>query len=114
MSLTNDYWSTMLILYAFAALFFGVSYISFKLGEKIIANATMTVGLFLNPLGYDFVVFSVNKLTNDYWVTMLIMYVMASLFFIGFMFCYHINPISIIKKQYYNINKNFNKNGQNI
>lgn len=96
MSLTNDYWSTMLILYVFSALFFGVSFISFKLGEKIIANATMTVGLFLNPLGYDFVVFGINKLTNDYWITMSIMYIMATLFFIGFMVFYKINPIKII------------------
>ncbi len=56
----------------------------------------MTVGLFLNPLGYDFVVFGINKLTNDYWITMSIMYIMATLFFIGFMVFYKINPIKII------------------
>jgi len=101
----------MHILYASAALFFGLSYISFKLGEKIIANATMTMGLFLNPFGYDLIVFFINEMTHSYWVTMFVMYSMTGLFFSGFMFFYKINPINVLKKQYYSIYKKVSKNG---
>lgn len=111
MSLTNDYWATMHILYASAALFFGVSYISFKLGEKILANATMTMGLFLNPFGYDLIVFFINEMTHSYWLTMSVMYLMSGLFFSGFMFFYKINPINVLKKQYLSIYKKISKNG---
>lgn len=111
MSLTNDYWTTMHILYASAALFFGVSYISFKLGKKILANATMTMGLFLNPFGYDLIVFFINEMTHSYWLTMSVMYLMSGLFFSGFMFFYKINPINVLKKQYLSIYKKISKNG---
>lgn len=98
MALTNDYWTTMHILYASAALFFGVSYISFKLDEKILANVTMTMGLFLNPFGYDLIVFFINEMTHSYWITMCLMYLMSGLFFSSFMFFYKINPINVLKK----------------
>jgi len=111
MSLTNDYWTTMHILYVSAALFFGLSYISFKLGKKILANITMTMALFLNPFGYDLIVFFINEMTHNYWVTMSVMYLMSGLFFSSFMFFYNINPINILKKQYLSIYKKINKNG---
>jgi len=91
--LTNDYWSTMYALYASAVLFFGFSYLAFKIGKKTIGNAFLTLGLFLNPLGYDVVVYGITLLTKDYWMTMSIMYMLAASFFGLFMYLYNINPI---------------------
>lgn len=94
--LTSDYWTTMQILYLFAALFFGLSYLSFKFKKIKIGNIALTLGLFLNPFGYDIVVYLLTLLTGDYWFTMCIMYMLALLFFSVFMVCYNINPIKKI------------------
>lgn len=91
--LTNDYWNTMYALYASAALFFGFSYLAFKVGKKAIGNTFLTLALFLNPLGYDLVVYLISMLTHDYWMTMSIMYMLAASFFGLFMYLYNINPI---------------------
>lgn len=91
--LTNDYWYTMYVLYAFAALFFGLSYLSFKAGKTTLGNWLVTIALFLNPFGYDWVVYGINCITHDYWMTMSFMYVLAGIFFAMFMYLYNINPI---------------------
>lgn len=91
--LTNDYWSTMYTLYASALLFFGFSYISFKAGQKSLGNLFITLAMFLNPLGYDVVVYAISTLTHDYWTTMYIMYGLAISFFGLFLYLYKINPI---------------------
>jgi len=91
--LTNDYWYTMYVLYAFAALFFGLSYLFFKTGKVVIGNWFITIALFLNPLGYDIVVYAINSITHDYWMTMSFMYVFTGIFFVMFMYLYNINPI---------------------
>lgn len=95
--LTNDYWSTMYALYASAALLFGFSYLSFKRGKKTLGNWLLTLALFLNPLGYDLVVYAISTLTHDYWMTMSIMYALAGVFFMLFMYLYNINPIKAFK-----------------
>ena len=56
-------------------------------------NLTLGMAMFLNPLGYDWVVYGVNYLTHDYWMTMSIMYTMAAFFFAVFMYLYNINPM---------------------
>lgn len=53
----------------------------------------MTMALFLNPFGYDLVVFWINSITKDYWMTMSIMYALAISFFGLFMYFYNINPM---------------------
>jgi hypothetical protein len=112
--LTNDYWSTMYVLYASAALFFGFSYLSFKIGKKAIGNLLLTLALFLNPLGYDIVVYGITQLTNDYWMTMSVMYMLAGSFFALFMYLYDINPIKAFsyhaKKTHNKLKKNKNEN----
>lgn len=95
--LTNDYWTTMYALYASAALFFGFCFLAFKAGRKTLGNASLTLALFLNPLGYDLVVYAISTLTNDYWMTMSIMYMLAASFFGLFMYLYNINPIKVFK-----------------
>jgi hypothetical protein len=103
--LTNDYWSTMYALYASAALFFGFSYLAFKIGKKALGNMLLTLGLFLNPLGYDIVVYGITLITHSYWATMKIMYLLTSTFFLLFLYLYKMNPIKLFVttlKQIYN------------
>jgi len=95
--LTNDYWSTMYVLYGLAFLALSLSYLFFKIGKRNVGNLLITLGLFLNPLGYDWVVYFVNQLTHDYWFTMAIMYFLATLFFGGFFYLSNINPYRIVK-----------------
>lgn len=118
--LTNDYWSTMYTLYSSAVLFFGFSYLAFKVGKKSIGNMFITLAMFLNPLGYDVVVYCISLLTHDYWMTMSIMYMLAASFFGMFLYLYNINPITAFK---YHATETHNKiktktkiknNGQNI
>jgi hypothetical protein len=63
-----------------------------KLGNTLIA-----IALFLNPLGYDIVVYAITLLTKSYWLTMSIMYMLAFAFFGLFMYFYNINPITAFK-----------------
>lgn len=93
--LTSDYWNTMFILYAFAALFFGASFLSFRKLKKHLGHIFLTIGLFLNPFGYDLVVYGINSLTHEYWLTMGIMYCLAITFFLLFAYLYKINPIKM-------------------
>lgn len=95
--LTTDYWTTMYALYASAALFFGFCFLAFKAGRKGLGNTFLTLALFLNPLGYDLVVYAISMLTHDYWMTMSIMYMLAASFFGLFMYLYNINPIKAFK-----------------
>lgn len=84
--LTNDYWNTMYVLYSLAFLSLSLSYLLFKIGKRKIGNLLITLALFLNPLGYDLVVYGIMGLTNSYWVTMTIMYGMTTLFFSMFLY----------------------------
>lgn len=78
----------------------------------------VTFALFINPFGYDWVVYGIMQLTHDYWTTMIIMYLMAGFFFGLSMYLYYINPLkfisSKIKKTCDNIKRKISKNGQNI
>ena len=113
--LTNDYWNTMFVLYGFAALLFGLSFLYFKQQKRRIGNFLLSLALFVNPLGYDLVVYWINSFTNDYWMTMSIMYALAGTFFIGFAYYYNINPIKAFaykaKKTHNNLKTKFSKNG---
>lgn len=95
--LTNDYWSTMYILYGLALLALSLSYLFFKIGKRLVGNFLITLGLFLNPLGYDWVVYGVNQLTQNYWLTMSIMYFLATLFFGLFVYLSGFKPYRVIK-----------------
>lgn len=95
--LTNDYWSTMYILYGLAFLSLSLSYFFFKSNKRTVGNILITIGLFLNPLGYDWVVYGINQLTNDYWLTMTIMYFLAMTFFGLFVYFSEIKLYRILK-----------------
>ena len=103
--LTKDYWNTMYVLYASALLLFGLSYLFFKLNKKVIGNIIVTLAMFVNPLGYDVVVYGMTRLTQDYWITMIIMYGLALTFYSLFIYLYEIKIVGTIKS-YINITKN--------
>jgi hypothetical protein len=95
--LTKDYWHTMYVLYGLAFLSLSLSYVFFNLNKRTVGNLLITLGLFLNPLGYDWVVYGVNQLTQDYWTTMSIMYFLATTFFGVFIYLSDIKIYEIIK-----------------
>jgi hypothetical protein len=95
--LTNDYWSTMYVLYSLAFLSFSLSYLFFKTGKRKIGNLLITLALFLNPLGYDLVVYGIMLLTKSYWLTMTIMYAMTTFFFGLFAYFENIQLIRHVK-----------------
>lgn len=95
--LTNDYWNTMYVLYGFAFLSLLLSYPFFRLGKRAIGNALITLALFLNPLGYDIVVYGIMLLTQSYWMTMSIMYAMAMFFFGLFVYLNDVNFLRTVK-----------------
>ena len=98
----------MYVLYALALLFFGLSYTAFKLSKKAIGNGLLTLAMFLNPFGYDLVVYEITLLTHDYWMTMSIMYMMAGIFFGCFLYLYRLNPITLVNNK---LKLKFKKNG---
>jgi uncharacterized protein HemY len=84
------------------------NYIWKAMGEKTRKNlgtACLVIASFLNPFGYDLLVYKLTQLTGDYWTTMHILYVFAALFFILFFILYKINPISNIKEKHKKITK---------
>ncbi len=109
MQLTNDYWSTMYILYGLAFVFFLLSHLFFRLKKRVLGNTFVTIALFLNPLGYDVVVYSITLLTKNYWMTMAIMYALAFVFFGFFMYLYKINPIKLIREKIIGLHEKFIK-----
>lgn len=109
--LTNDYWSTMYVLYILAFLSFLLSYPFYKLGKRTIANMLITVALFLNPFGYDIIVYGINILTNSYWMTMSIMYSLAISFFGMFIYFSDIDIILHAKNKHSKLKSKFKNNG---
>lgn len=113
--LTNDYWNTMYVLYAGAVLLFGLSFLFFKKNKKALGNILITAALFINPLGYDWLVYGISQLTNDYWITMSIMYTMAAFFFGASLYLYNVNPVKFVhgkvKTTSNNIKTKISKNG---
>ena len=62
------------------------------------ATLCLMLGMFFNPFGYDILVKLILDLTNSYWTTMGIFYLVAGLFF-GLSFYYSkINPLVVIKE----------------
>lgn len=96
----------MFVLYGFAVLLFGLSFLFFKKLKRKFGNLLLSAALFVNPLGYDLVVYWINSLTNDYWMSMSVMYAMTGMFFLAFMFLYNINPIKVFKYQSQKVREN--------
>jgi hypothetical protein len=110
-SLTKDYWSTMYVLYGLAFLSFSFAYAFFKLNKRKIGNYLITLALFLNPFGYDVVVYGILLLTKSYWFTMSIMYSLTILFFGLFIYFSDVNLLVHAKKAKTKIKNKIIKNG---
>jgi hypothetical protein len=67
-----------------------------EINRKKLGTLCLVIATFLNPLGYDVLVFGLTKLTGNYWTTIHILYVCAALFFGLFFFFYRINPWRLI------------------
>lgn len=72
--------------------------------KKKIGTMCLVIATFLNPFGYDLLVFKLTQLTGDYWTTMHILYFAAALFFILFLIFYKINPVYEITHRVKKIN----------
>lgn len=107
--LTNDYWITTYILYGLAFVSFLLSHLFFRLKNLKLGNTLIALALFLNPLGYDIVVYTITLLTKSYWLTMSIMYMLAFAFFGLFMYFYNINPIKAFKYHAVNTHRKLTK-----
>ena len=75
--------------------------------RKKLGTACLVIASFLNPFGYDLLVFKLTQLTKDYWTTMHILYASAALFFILFFILYRINPIKSLHQKAKKISKTF-------
>lgn len=108
--LTNDYWNTMYVLYILAFLSFLLSYPFYKLGKTTIGKTLITLALFLNPFGYDIIVYGINVLTNSYWMTMSIMYSLAISFFGLFIYFSDFDIILHAKNKHIKLKSKFKRN----
>jgi hypothetical protein len=84
--------------------------------RRRIGTLCLVIATFLNPFGYDILVYRLTLLTKDYWVTMHILYALAGLFFILFFVFSRINPITDIRIKSKEITDKIKKpkNGKNI
>jgi TRAP-type C4-dicarboxylate transport system permease small subunit len=64
--------------------------------RKQLGTICLVIATFLNPFGYDILVYKLTQLTGDYWTTMHILYAAAVLFFTLFFIFYKINPIKTL------------------
>ena len=51
------------------------------INRKMLGTACLAIATFLNPFGFDILVYKLTQLTNDYWHTMYALYASAVLFF---------------------------------
>lgn len=107
--LTNDYWTTMRILYAFAALFFGLSFLSFKCDNRKQGNIFLVIAMFLNPLGFDILFALTNSLVNSYVLTTVVFYIGAIFFFMLYLRLYKIKLTNGVKMMFNNFGTNIRK-----
>ena len=87
----------MYVLYGLAFLLLSSSYFFFKYEKRTIGNVLVTLGLFLNPLGYDWIVYGILQVIGDYWLTMCVMYGLAITFFGLYIYFSDIPFIRLIK-----------------
>jgi hypothetical protein len=97
LTLTGSYLATTGILYLLAGLFFGLSIFYYKKNSK--ASLTfMTIGMFLNPFGYDIAfAYTMSLFGGSFVKADLVFYAIAAMFFGVFLVSSKTNPVSLIK-----------------
>lgn len=99
----------MRILYAFAALFFGLSFLSFKCDNRKQGNIFLVIAMFLNPLGFDILFALTNSLVNSYVLTTVVFYIGAIFFFMLYLRLYKIKLTNGVKMMFNNFGTNIRK-----
>ena len=84
--------------------------------RKRLGTICFMIAIFLNPFGYDILVYELTQLTKSYWITMLLLYVFAALFFIFAFIFLRINPFRHLHNNAKKITGRLKliKNGKNI
>ncbi len=90
MKLMGGYWEATVLLYFLLALFVGLYIYSRK---KIF----LTIGLFVNPFGYDFLFYWLMKKTQSFIIADIIFYIISLSFFLLFLHYSNINAKIYIK-----------------
>lgn len=97
LTLTGSYLITTGILYLLAGLFFGLSIFYYKKNRNI-SLTFMTIGMFLNPFGYDVAfAYTMSLCGGSFLKADLTFYLIASLFFSVFLISSKTNPIIVVK-----------------
>lgn len=96
LSITNSYVITMGILYLFAGLCFGCS-IYWAKKNKRASTLLLTLGMFLNPFGYDIAfAYTMSLFGGSFIKADIAFYIIAAIFFIVFLISSKTNPIKAI------------------
>jgi len=95
LTITGSYLITTGILYLLAGLFFGLSIFYYKKNGRL-STILMTIGMFLNPFGYDIAfAYTMSLFGGSFMKADLTFYGIASLFFIIFLVSSKKNPFTL-------------------
>jgi hypothetical protein len=96
LALTGSYAITMGILYLLAGLFFGLSIFYHKKKSRL-SLVLMTIGMFLNPFGYDIAfAYTMSLCGGSFMKADLIFYAIALMFFMVFLVSSKTNPLTLV------------------
>lgn len=106
--LTGSYGRANFIMYCLAALFFGLYFYYLNRNQNL-STFFLTIAFFINPFGFDAVQLGFINMTGSYWMADFIMYCIAIVFFIGYLYFSRINPILLIVNSIVNIKNKISK-----
>lgn len=97
LTLTSSYIITSGILYLLAGSFFGLSIFHLKKNKKL-SLIFMTIGMFLNPFGYDVAfAYTMSLFDGSFLKADIAFYIIASFFFMIFFISSKTNPIFVVR-----------------
>jgi uncharacterized membrane protein len=67
------------------------------INRKKLATISLVICMFFNPMGFDMLFKAVMELTDSYWITDLIFYLISLLFLVLYFLLSNINPIKELK-----------------
>lgn len=108
LALTGSYLITTGILYLLAGSFFGLSIFHYKKNKQL-SLIFMTIGMFLNPLGYDIAfAYTMSLFGGSFWKADIAFYCIAAFFFMIFLVSSKTNPIFVVKNLLKDLSKKIN------
>ncbi len=69
-----------------------------EINRKKLGTFCLYIFMFLNPFGYDLLLFKLTQLVGSYWGAIHILYVLAFVFFCLFFYLCKVNPIRYIRE----------------